>query len=523
MAAPKTPTVTRTGTVIIGSGFSGLGMAIALKKARDDDFVILEKAQDIGGTWRDNTYPGCACDVPTHLYSYSFEPRSQWQELFSGWKEIFEYLSEVADKYDVRRHAHFGAAVARGYWDDDEHEWHAFTEDGREYVSRFVVSAIGALHVPNIPDIPGRESFAGEAFHSAQWNHDFDLTGKRVAVIGTGASAVQFVPEIVGQVGELKVYQRTPPWVFPRSRVVFSDRARSAFRRVPGLRRAFRYGMYWGAETGAYAMNYRPQLLGLLARLGKATIRRQVADPELRAKVTPDYTPGCKRLLGSDTYYPALADPKTEVITDGITKITKKGIVTADGVERQVDAIIYGTGFHVTDSFENVDIAGRGGENLGERWSTEGIQAYLGITVANVPNAFFLLGPNTGLGHNSIVFMIESQIRYAVEAMRMVDRNKARALMVRRDVQDRFNAEVQRKLAGSVWNTGGCASWYLDANGVNRTLWPGFTWQYWLRTRRVDPSDYELLGVRRPKVRKVIAAGGPVQTFPTGERRPVNA
>jgi cation diffusion facilitator CzcD-associated flavoprotein CzcO len=507
---------TRTRVAIIGTGFSGLGMAIALKKAGHDDFVILEKADDIGGTWRDNTYPGCACDVPTHLYSYSFEPRSDWIELFSGWREIYQYLSAVADKYDLRRHIHFGSAATSGRWDDERNEWHVVTESGREYVSQFVVSAVGALHIPNIPDIPGAKKFTGAQFHSAQWDHDFDLTGKRVAVIGTGASAVQFVPEIVDQVAELKVYQRTPPWVLPRTSVEFSARTQAAFQRVPGLRRGFRYGMYWLAESGAYAMNHRPQLLTVLERIGKAHIRRQIRDRELRAKVTPDYLPGCKRLLGSDTYYPALAARQTEVVTDGIASISRTGVVSADGTERAVDAIIYGTGFHVTDSFQSMDITGRGGESLVERFQTEGIQAYLGITVANAPNAFFLLGPNTGLGHNSIVFMIESQIRYAMDAMRLVDRNGAQAINVRRDVQDRFNTEVQRKLAGSVWNTGGCASWYLDANGVNRTLWPGFTWQYWLRTRKVDPADYELLGTHRPQVRKLVTAELPHQTFPNG-------
>ncbi|NMN99347.1 flavin-containing monooxygenase [Antrihabitans stalactiti] len=487
-----------TRVLIVGSGFSGLGMGIALKKDGRDDFIILEKATEVGGTWRDNTYPGAACDVPTHLYSYSFEPRSKWKSLFSYQPEIFDYLKEVTDKYGLRPHITFGKTLVRGYWDEAEARWHAFADDGQEYVAQFIVSAIGALHIPSIPHLDGIENFEGVAFHSAQWNHDYDLAGKRVAVIGTGASAIQFVPEIVGKVGSLQVYQRTAPWVLPRENIAFPAGLKAAFEYVPGLRRAFRNGIYWGAEGGAYAMNKRPNLLRGLELIGKRHIRNQIADRQLRAKVTPDYRAGCKRLLGSNTYYKAIANPKTELVTERIARVTADSIITADGVERKVDAIIYGTGFHVTDSFEHLSIKGRDGEDLVDRWAQEGMQAHRGITVANVPNAFFLLGPNTGLGHNSIVFMIESQIRYVVEALRLVDAKRAKAIAPRRDVQDRFNAELQRKLAGSVWNSGGCSSWYLDEHGNNRTLWAGFTWEYWRDTRRIKPEEYELIGTTKP-------------------------
>ncbi|WP_431957071.1 flavin-containing monooxygenase [Nocardia lijiangensis] len=516
MAAQHSSPV-RTEVLIIGSGFSGLGMGIALDKAGLGDYLIVEKADEIGGTWRDNTYPGCACDVPTHLYSYSFEPRSNWQRLFSEQSEIFDYLKEVAAKYRLRDRIRFGQHMVRGYWDDGERRWHAFGADGQEYVARFIVSAIGALHIPSIPEFPGRSEFTGAAFHSAQWDHGVDLRGKRVAVIGTGASAIQLVPEIVDEVGALTVFQRTAPWVLPRADVVFSDRFRTALRRVPGLRFALRNGIYWGAEVGAYAMTRRPDLLKTLEWLGKRHIARQIADPALRAAVTPDYRAGCKRLLGSDTYYPALADPKTTVVTDRIDHVSTRGIVTADGVEHPADVIVYGTGFHVIDSFTNLSITGRNGVDLGERWTEEGVQAHRGITVADIPNAFFLLGPNTGLGHNSVIFMIESQIHYVLDAIRQVRARGAVALAPRRAAQDRFNAGLQHKLARSVWNTGGCRSWYLDEHGNNRTLWSGFTWQYWLQTRRLRADEYEFIGPApsAPVRPTSVLENQPAQTFPT--------
>lgn len=482
-----------TGVLVIGSGFSGLGMGIALLKDGRDDFVILEKASEVGGTWRDNTYPGAACDVPTHLYSYSFEPRSDWTRLWSFQPEIFDYLKDVTDKYGLRQHLRFGKTAERGFWDDEAMRWHLWTSDGQEYVTQFIVSAIGALHIPSIPALEGIEKFGGRAFHSAQWDHSVDLTGKRVAVIGTGASAIQFVPEIAEQAAAIDLYQRTPAWVFPRRNMAIPASVKRAFAKVPGLRRGFRNGIYWGAEVGAYALNNRPALLKGAELAGRMFIKRQIDDPELARKLTPDYRPGCKRLLGSNTYYAALNKPTSDVITDSIVRVTENGIVAADGVERSADVIIYGTGFHVTDSFENLDIRGRHGVDLVDRFRKEGPQAHRGITVADIPNTFFLLGPNTGLGHTSIVFMIESQIRYVAEALRTVRRRGADAIVPRAEVQHAYNEDVQRKLAGSVWNTGGCQSWYLDEHGNNRTLWPGYTWRYWLSTRRLREIEFEFL------------------------------
>ncbi|MGC2655051.1 MAG: NAD(P)/FAD-dependent oxidoreductase [Mycobacterium sp.] len=487
-----------TRALIIGTGFSGLGMAIALQK-QGVEFVILEKADDIGGTWRDNSYPGCACDIPSHLYSFSFEPKPDWKHLFSYQEEIWDYLRGVTEKYGLRRHMVFGSLVDRAHWDDEEYRWHVFTADGREYVTQFLISGAGALHIPSTPDIDGRDEFRGAAFHSAEWNHGVDLAGKRVAVIGTGASAIQLVPEIVGKVAELQLYQRTPAWVVPRTNEEVPEFVRSALTNVPGLRAALRVGIYWAQEALAYGMTKRPNILKVAEALVKWNIRRSVKDRDLRRKLVPHYRIGCKRILNSSTYYPAVADPKTELITDSIERITPDGIVTADGTGREafreVDVIVFATGFHVTDSYTYVQIKGLRGEDLVDRWNREGLGSHRGITFADVPNLFFLLGPNTGLGHNSVVFMIESQIRYVAEAIAACDRLDAQALAPTRSAQDRFNEELQHKLAGSVWNTGGCNSWYLDEHGNNRVLWGGYTWQYWLGTRSLKPAEYRFFGV----------------------------
>ncbi|QZA06495.1 NAD(P)/FAD-dependent oxidoreductase [Mycolicibacter heraklionensis] len=485
-----------TRALIIGTGFSGLGMAIALQK-QGVQFLILEKADEIGGTWRDNTYPGCACDVPSHLYSFSFEPKATWSKLFSPQPEIFDYLKGVTDKYGLRRHIRFGERVERAHWDDGEYRWHVFTDSGREYVAQFVISGAGGLHIPRLPEIEGIEQFEGAMFHSAQWDHSVELAGKKVAVIGTGASAIQIVPELVrnADVAQVQLYQRTPPWVVPRPNAPFPRALLKAFATVPGLRLAVRWGIYWWLEGLGYAMTKRPSLLRAVELVAKWNIRRNVRDRELRRRLTPSYRAGCKRILYSPNYYQAVADPKTTLITERITRITPTGIVTADGVERPVDVIVGATGFHVTDSYTYVEVKGPHGEDLGDRWNREGVVAHHGIAVADMPNLFFLLGPNTALGHTSVVFMIESQIRYVAQAIAATDKLGAQALAPTRAAQDRYNAELQDKLAGSVWITGGCNSWYLDEHGVNRTLWSGMTWQYWRSTRSLRPSEYRFSGV----------------------------
>ena len=493
LEAIKRPVHTRA--LIIGTGFSGLGMGVALQQ-QGVDFLILEKADEVGGTWRDNTYPGAACDVPSHLYSFSFAPKPDWRYVFSYQPEILDYLKGVTDKYRLRRYIRFNSHVTRAHWDDDEYRWHVFAESGQEYVAQFVISGAGGLHIPFLPDIPGLEDFRGPAFHTAQWNHDAVLTGKRVAVIGTGASAIQVVPELVKTAGQVQLYQRTAAWIKPRINFAFPRAARRAFAVVPGLRAALRTATYWTLDSRAVALAKRPQLMKVAEWMYKANMRRYISDPELRAKLTPHYRAGCKRILISDNFYQAVANPKTELITDGIARVTPHGIVTVDGTERPVDAIVLATGFHVTDSFKYVEIKGANGVDLADRWTREGMVAHRGITVADVPNLFFLLGPNTALGHNSVVFMIESQIRYVAAAIAAADRKGVQALAPTRAAQDQFNDKLQSDLSTTVWNTGGCRSFYLDEHGVNRALWSGSASEYWLATRSFMPSEYRFWGGR---------------------------
>ncbi|MET9261944.1 NAD(P)/FAD-dependent oxidoreductase [Amycolatopsis sp. NPDC004079] len=480
--------------VIVGTGFSGLGQAIQLEKAGIRDYVILEKADEVGGTWRDNSYPGCACDVQSHMYSFSYAQNPDWSRSFSPQPEIFDYLKGVADSYRLRDRIRFGVEITGAHWDEGERRWTIETKGGAEFSAQFLVAGVGGLHIPQIPKLPGIAKFKGQTWHSAQWNHEFDLAGKRVAVVGTGASAVQFVPKIAPEVGELTLFQRTPPWIMPKPDHAMPGWARQLFKRVPGTQRLYRNALYWMLESRAIGFNGHPKLMQAAEVLARRHIAKGIKDPALRRKVTPDYTMGCKRVLLSNDYFPALDRPNVDVVTDGIAEVRAHSIVDTAGVEHEVDAIVYGTGFKVTDALEYLDITGVGGRNLAKTWSTEGIQTHKGITVSGFPNLFFLLGPNTALGHNSVVFMIESQSRYVVDAIRLADSRGAAALDVRPSVQDEFQEQIQDKLVKGVWTQGGCKSWYLDAKGVNRTIWPGFTWRYWLETRRVEPSDYELSG-----------------------------
>ncbi|MFI6811208.1 flavin-containing monooxygenase [Nonomuraea sp. NPDC050328] len=479
------------GIVIIGSGFAGVGMAIKLKEAGFHDFLILEKAADLGGTWRDNTYPGCACDVPSHLYSFSFELNRSWSRMFSPQAEIWDYLRACVDKYGIKPHLRYGKQVVTLDWDDAAREWSIGTADGETLRAKAVVSALGALHIPKFPDIVGRGSFAGPAFHSAEWDHTADLAGRRVAVIGTGASAVQFVPRLAAQAAELHVFQRTPPWIQPKPDFAFSERARRTLA-LPGAARALRNTLYWALETRALGFTVDPRLMKAQERLALNHLAAQVPDPELRAKLTPGYTIGCKRILLSSDYYPTLTRPHVTLHTERITEITPTALRTRTGGRIEVDAIVYGTGFKVVEKLREQHITGRGGLSLQDAWR-EGAEAFHGVSTAGFPNLFFLLGPNTGLGHTSVVFMIEAQVRYVMECLRLLARTGARALDVRPGHQRAYNRRLRARLGRRVWTEGGCDSWYLDEHGVNRTLWPGFTFEYWARTRRVRSEAYELI------------------------------
>jgi cation diffusion facilitator CzcD-associated flavoprotein CzcO len=489
----------RTSVVIVGSGFAGLGMAIQLAEQGRDDFLVLEKADTLGGTWRDNTYPGCACDVQSHLYSFSFAPNPDWSRMFAQQGEIRAYLEGLADRYRLRNRIRYGVTVTGAEFDAEAGGWTVHTAGGESIDCRFVVWGTGALHEPSIPEIDGLERFAGRVFHSANWDHQHDLTGRKVAVIGTGASAIQFVPPVSEQAAELTLFQRTPPWILPKFDRPISAVERWAFRAFPALQRAYRGTIYTRLEGRVFGFRH-PRVMAGLELLAKAHIRRAIADPELRDAVTPDYTLGCKRVLISNDYYPALARDNVQVVSDGIERVTERGVVTADGVEHEVDTIIFGTGFRVADAFAQLAIVGRDGVKLTDAWR-DGSEAFLGTTVAGFPNLFLLVGPNTGLSHSSMVYMIESQVGYVLDCLRLLDRNGARVLDTRPERQAEYNAELREQLATGVWQRGGCRSWYLDEHGVNRTLWPDFTFRFRRRTRQADPADHEILDCPEPSLR----------------------
>ena len=474
---------------IVGTGFSGLGIAIRLKQEGEEDFVLLERAADIGGTWRDNTYPGCRCDVPSHLYSFSFAPNPNWSSTFSPQAEILDYLKDCAERYGVMPHIRFGTELRSASWDNDEQLWQIETSRG-ELTSDILIAGQGPLSEPSLPEVPGIDSFDGTAFHSAQWDHDHDLTGERVAVIGTGASAIQFVPEIQPEVGKLHVFQRTAPWVIPHRNRPLKSWERTLYRIFPPAQLAMRAGLYWARELFVLQFRHRA-MRSLLERIPLAHMRKQIKDPELRRKLTPDYRLGCKRILPTDEWYPALTKPNVEVVTEGIAEVRSHSVVAADGSEREVDTIIFGTGFHVTDVPIADLVSGRHGRTLAEVWHGS-MQAYKGTTVAGFPNLFFLVGPNTGLGHTSIVFMIESQIAYVLGALRAMRCQGARTLEVRKDAQSGYKAELDRMTEGTVWVTGGCTSYYIDRNGHNSALWPTYTWPFRRRLREFDTAAYVL-------------------------------
>ncbi len=477
--------------VVIGTGFAGIGMAVRLKQAGYDDFVVLERAEDVGGTWRDNTYPGCRCDVPSHLYSFSFAPNPDWSSTFSPQPEIEDYLRKVTESYGVRPHIRFGNTVESARWVDGT--WQ-ITTNQQTFTADIVLSGMGPLAEPSYPKLPGIEDFEGEVFHSARWNHDLDLSGRKVAVIGTGASAIQFVPAIQPEVEELHLFQRTPPWVMPRPDRKISAAEKAIYRRFPLVQKAVRAGIYWGRESMVLGFAKLPAIMKQAQKVAEKHLAHQVRDPLLRAKLTPDFTLGCKRVLISDDYYPALARPNVEVVTDGIAEVTRTGIVTTEGVKHEVDTIVYGTGFKVTDLPVMDMVHGRDGVSLREAWA-DGMEAHLGTAIAGFPNFFMLIGPNTGLGHSSMVFMIESQIAYILDALKTMDAQGLREVEVRRDVQRAFVDGVRSSMRNTIWTRGGCTSWYLDSEGRNTTLWPSFTFRFRQLTRRFDPAEYQTVAM----------------------------
>ncbi len=481
--------VTDVSVAIVGSGFGGLGAAIRLMRAGVEDFVVFERAGEVGGTWRDNSYPGCACDVQSHLYSFSFAPNPDWTRKFSPQPEIWEYLKRCARDFGVLPHVRFREEVRRAEWDEDAQHWRVETSRG-VYTAAALVLAAGALSEPAPPVLPGLERFEGKVFHSARWDHTYELKGRRVAVVGTGASAVQFVPEIQPAVAQLDIYQRTPPWVVPRRDRAHGERERRLFRRFPVLQRAARSFVYFYRE--AFLLCFRHLwLAGRIEALARRHLEKSVPDAALRAKLTPDYRIGCKRVLISNEYLPALTRPNVEVVTEGIREVRGRSIVDRSGAERPADAIIFGTGFRVTDPPLAKHVRGREGRTLAEVWAGSP-QAHAGTTVNGFPNLFLLLGPNTGLGHNSVVYMIEAQVEHVLAALGHLRRSGASAIEPKAEAQSAYVAELQGRTRGTVWVAGGCASWYLDSTGRNSTLWPDFSWRFRRRVARLDPDEYVL-------------------------------
>ncbi|MEU3631647.1 flavin-containing monooxygenase [Streptomyces fradiae] len=483
---------------VIGSGFGGLGAAVRLRREGITDFVVLERSDAVGGTWRDNSYPGCACDVPSHLYSFSFAPNPDWPRTFSGQPHIRAYLEHVTDTFGLRPHLRLNHEVLSARWDAGALRWEIATSRGA-LTADVVVSATGPLSDPRIPDVPGLDGFreaGGKVFHSARWDHDYDLTGKRVAMIGTGASAIQIVPAIQPKTSRLTLFQRTPPWVMPRVDRAVTGAERWLHRQLPFTGKA-RRGLLWGIrELQVGAFTKRPEALGLVEALARANMHRAIKDPALRARLTPTYRIGCKRILLSNDYYPALARPNVDVVAAGLAEVRGRTAVGADGSEAEVDAIVFGTGFHVTDMPIADRVVGADGVTLAEAWK-DGMEALRGATAAGFPNWMTIIGPNTGLGNSSMILMIESQLNYLADYMRRLDLlGEGRALTPRPAAVAAWNRRVQARMERTVWKSGGCDSWYLDANGRNTTLWPGTTSEFRRETRSVDLGEYEI--VRAP-------------------------
>ncbi|OJZ67911.1 4-hydroxyacetophenone monooxygenase [Mycobacterium paraffinicum] len=472
---------------IIGSGFAGLGAAIRLRQAGIDDIVVLERAGAVGGVWRDNAYPGAACDVESYLYSFSFAPNARWQHMFSPQPEIFGYLQRVADDFGLTPHIRLNCPVEEARWDASAARWRLTTRQGAIEAEHMVV-ATGALADPAMPRLPGIDHFAGKVFHSSRWDHSFDLRGKRVAAIGTGASAIQFVPAIQPHVAQLTLFQRSAPWVMPRHDRAIGPTEQRLLEKVPGLHWLYRARIYARRELNVLAFRH-PALMKSAERTSLKHLRAQVSDPDLRAKLTPTYRLGCKRVLISNDYWRSLDQPNADVVTSGIREVTRSGIVDNDGTLHEVDAIIFGTGFK-TDHLPLTDrIYGADGASMAQSWGRSP-RAHLGTMVAGYPNVYLMHGPNIGLAHTSVIHMLESQIEVVIDAIRYAAHRGAATIEPTVQAQARFVEAVDQLTEGSVWTAGGCDNWYRDATGRNSHLWPSATFDFRRRTRQFRPEDY---------------------------------
>lgn len=474
---------------IIGTGFAGVCMAIKLLEAGINDFVILEKADDIGGTWRDNTYPGAACDVSSHLYSFSFEPNPNWSRMFSGQKEIYEYLKHCVVKYGLESYIQYGSEVMGGNFNQENGEWQVLLKDKPAIKARFWVNGMGPLNRAVYPEIPGLQDFEGKMFHSSNWDHKYDIRHKKVAVVGTGASSIQITPAIAPDVEKLYVFQRTPAWVLHKPDREMNKLEKWLFKKVPFIQKLYRWRIYWFNELPAYFFVYHPTYTKIIRGLGLKQLKKQVPNKELREKLTPKYMPGCKRILLSNNYYPTFMRPNVELVTEGIESIGPKSITTKGGESKEVDAIVLCTGFMAAEFPENFNVMGINGKTLNEEWKSAP-EAYLGTTVSGFPNMYLIIGPNTGLGHNSMIYMIEAQVTYILDAIQKAMAKGSKYMDVKKPVQETYNEEMQDRLQGTVWNSG-CVSWYLTKAGKNTSVWPGFTFEFSNRTKKVKAEDYD--------------------------------
>lgn len=472
--------------VILGAGFAGLGMAIRLLQSGEKDFIVLDRGKEVGGTWRDNTYPGCQCDVPSNLYSFSFAPNPSWGRAFAPQAEILDYLKGCADRFGVRPHLRLETELLSARWDEENRLWRIETSRG-PLTADILVSGHGGLSAPSMPEVPGLSDFRGTVFHSASWRHDHRLDGERVAVIGTGASAIQIVPAIQPIVKQLVLFQRTPPWILPRLDGEVSGLRKWWYRFLPIAQLLARLRQYLLREILVLAMNGRFGIGKLLERAAAAQLKAQVPDPTLRERLTPRYSLGCKRILISNNYYPALSQPNVEVAS-AVRSVTERGVVSDHGTEHVVDTIVLCTGFKVTDHPISGLLSGRDGRTLAEHWK-DGSFAYLGTTVPSFPNLFLITGPNTGLGHSSMILMMEAQFSYVLGALRAMRASHAATLEVRREATEEFRREMHELTGATVWNSG-CTSWYLDSQGRNTSVWPTFTWRFQRRTRAFDIAAY---------------------------------
>ncbi|HPF21931.1 MAG TPA: NAD(P)/FAD-dependent oxidoreductase [Hyphomonas sp.] len=475
---------------VLGAGMSGLATVAKLKQAGYTKIDLFEKSEGVGGTWRDNSYPGCGCDVPSHLYSYSFDLNPDWDYKWSLQPQILRYFEDFADKFGVRQHCHFHSEITDCRYDDKTHTWTLTQKDGSTHTADVVVSGLGQLNIPSIPEFRGRDRFEGPSFHSARWDHSVDLTGKTVCVIGNGPSAVQFVPEIQKRVAKLINFQRSPAWCRPRGQRRYNDADKQAFAKQPWRMNWYRWRIRAFADFGFTAfLQGENGMSKSLKDMCLKHLEAQVKDPDLRAKLTPDFEPGCKRILISDDYYPALAKPNVELLRQGVKEITPTGVIGEDGIERHCDVIIYATGFQSTEFLTPMHVYGRAGVSLNEVWK-DGAEAYKGIAVSGFPNFFLLYGPNTNLGHNSIILMVEHQLGYVLQAIDRITAKDVAALDVKPEAMKAYNERLQADLGKTVW-AGDCASWYKTESGKVTNNWSGRTTEYAVIMREFDPADWQ--------------------------------